>query len=450
MTEEHIQEKIERTEKESQKFIKDASIRIKFQLYGFFKNLQFFEPFLLVIFLNWGLNLFQIGLLMTIQEVFTYVFEIPSGFLADVYGKKNELRLCFIFYMVSFLLYFFGPAFYMVVLGATFYGLGEAFRSGTHKAMEMEWLERHNLQEYKSYLYGMTRSWSLYGSALNAILAIILVFFIGDRGDRWIFLFAILPFALDFLLISTYPNYMNKKRDVGNNTIKEQFREEFDKLKIFLKGKTFQQGVLSSTINDSIFKSIKDYIQPIMRIFISALILDLALDTSKEDMWVKTFLGVIYAIFYLLSSFSSRKAFWVEQKVKSTRKTIDYLFDVFALLLLLEAVFIWVGLPIFIVLLYMIIYIIYNLRRPIVVGYIGEMAPIKQRATILSAETQLKSIFIFIFAPIFGYIADQFGIRWLFVIIAAFIFLINGFLKKMDVKAESEPEKEKFKAKQEQ
>src|SRR6056297_623202 len=176
MTEEHIQEKIERTQQESQKFIKDASIRIKFQLYGFFKNLQFFEPFLLVIFLNWGLNLFQIGLLMTIQEVFTYVFEIPSGFLADVYGKKNELRLCFIFYMVSFLLYFFGPAFYMVVLGATFYGLGEAFRSGTHKAMEMEWLERHNLQEYKSYLYGMTRSWSLYGSALNAILAIILVF----------------------------------------------------------------------------------------------------------------------------------------------------------------------------------------------------------------------------------------------------------------------------------
>src|SRR6056297_16912 len=165
-----------RSDQESKNFIKSAKIRIKFQLYGFFKNLQFFEPFLLIIFLNWGLNLFEIGLLMTIREVFTYLFEIPSGFLADNYGKKNELMACFVFYMVSFLFYFLGPSYAMLVTGSIFYGLGEAFRSGTHKAMEMQWLERHKLQEYKSYLYGITRSWSLYGSALNAVLAIILVF----------------------------------------------------------------------------------------------------------------------------------------------------------------------------------------------------------------------------------------------------------------------------------
>ena len=103
------------------------------------KNLQFFEAFLMLILMEWGYSLFQIGVLQSIMFAFTYVFEVPSGVIADHFGKKNELLLCFVWYMISFAFYAFGESgFGMLVLASAFYGLGEAFRSGTHKACRPE------------------------------------------------------------------------------------------------------------------------------------------------------------------------------------------------------------------------------------------------------------------------------------------------------------------------
>lgn len=61
---------------------------IKFGMYGLLKNLRFFEPFLLLYLIQSGLSLFQIGLLYSIREATMYIFEIPSGVIADRYGKK--------------------------------------------------------------------------------------------------------------------------------------------------------------------------------------------------------------------------------------------------------------------------------------------------------------------------------------------------------------------------
>jgi len=130
--------------------INNSKLMWKFRFYGFFKNLRFFEPFLLIMLLDpsIGLSLFEIGLLISIREIFTYIFEIPSGMIADKFGKKRELLICFIFYIISFVFYFFGldpdtvvSNLVFLVIASIFFGLGESFRSGTHKAMELLWME---------------------------------------------------------------------------------------------------------------------------------------------------------------------------------------------------------------------------------------------------------------------------------------------------------------------
>ena len=82
-------------EKTAFAIINKARIFHKFKLYGFFKNLQFFEPFLLLIFLNWGIGLFEIGMLFFIQELIIYIFEIPSGIFADALGRRKTLASSF-------------------------------------------------------------------------------------------------------------------------------------------------------------------------------------------------------------------------------------------------------------------------------------------------------------------------------------------------------------------
>ncbi|UYP45062.1 hypothetical protein NEF87_001347 [Candidatus Lokiarchaeum ossiferum] len=395
----------------------------KFKFYGFFKNLQFFEPYLLLIFINWGYSFFQIGIFVMIREIFTYLFEIPSGIMADKYGKKNELLLCFLFYILSFFLYFLGPGWFAVIFASILYGLGEAFRSGTHKAMELQWMEKKGLLKYKAYIYGKTRSWSLYGSTLNSVLAIVIVFFI--PAEKWIFLLATIPFILDFLLISSYPSYMNIKLEKSKLKWHQQLKQDFLDLFTVFKNRRLRKGVFTSATFDSIFKSLKDYIQPIIKIFIVAILINYSLDETQEDFYIKLILGIIYAIFYLVSSFSSKNAYNVIQRIKNTKRTIDLLFDFFAILLLLEAIFMWLKVPILIILIYMVIYGVYNLRRPMLVGYIGELAPKNQRATVLSVESQIKSFLTFLLAPILGIIVDYTSIQVLFIILAAVIIGVN-------------------------
>ena len=71
-----------------------------------------------------------------------------------------------------------------------------------------------------------------------------------------------------------------------------------------------------------------------------------------------------------------------------------------------------------------------NLRRPNAVDYLSEIIPPADRATLLSVEHQLKAIFMLLFAPLFGFIADLFDIGILFLLVAGFAFILNRFLTK--------------------
>lgn len=125
----------------------------KFGFYGFFKNLRFFDPVLLIYLYAHGMAATQIGLLYAIREAMIYVFEIPSGVFADRYGKKTELILCFLFYILSFVIFAIGTNFLFFMFAMMLFGLGEAFRSGTHKAMIMQYMDEENIKEEKSQIY---------------------------------------------------------------------------------------------------------------------------------------------------------------------------------------------------------------------------------------------------------------------------------------------------------
>ena len=51
----------------------------RFALYGFLKNLRFFEPFMVLFFREQGMSFLQIGVLYAIRDVATNLLEIPAG-----------------------------------------------------------------------------------------------------------------------------------------------------------------------------------------------------------------------------------------------------------------------------------------------------------------------------------------------------------------------------------
>ncbi len=448
-------------EKLIQKQILKEPLMWKFKFYGFFKNLRFFEPYLIIMLYEYLSNsyqdsiyfltgfyqislktsfsspegvsfiLFKIGLIFLVQEVITYVLEVPSGILADKFGKKNELLFCFIFYILSFVIYFIGISlpfrfFFVIFLGAATYGLGEAFRSGTHKAMILTWMDKKNYQDHKTFVYGRTRSWSLIGSTLNGLISIVFILFVPNV--QWVFLITIIPYIIDFSLVATYPSFMNERVTTETNVFKE-FGKGYKDIFVAMKSRQMRKGIFSSSSYDAVYKSLKDYIQPILKIYIVVVLLNVGLKGNlnlAEGDIIKIILGVMYSVFYLLSSISSLNAYRIKKLFKKSKTAMDILFYIFAGVLLLNAIFIHFELPIVVVFLYLLIYILENIRRPISVDYLGDIMKKEQRATMLSVEAQIKSVLVFIFAPLFGLIAD-FNIPILFLGIGILMVIVNFF-----------------------
>jgi len=397
----------------------------KFCLYGFLKNLKFFEPYLYIYLIQVvHLNLFQIGTLFSIRGIIIYLFEVPSGIFADQYGKKTELMFCFIFYIASFFFFFLGGSYAIVAVAMVLFGLGEAFRSGTHKAMIYSYLEQKGWFEHKTFVYGRTRSFSLIGSSLSAFTAIFLIIKLPRMQS--IFLFSIIPYILDFLLIWSYPKSLNEPVET-TVSIKIFFTYSIKQLKNVFANTSLRKVVVSSSLFDAIFKVLKDYIQPILKdlILISGIYIVVSMEVDTQ---LKIILGLIYGVMYVFSSWVSRNVYRLNLKFKSD-KLMDISFDILGIVFFIMFFAIKTKIMLVVILLYFFLYLLKDGRRPLAVDVFGDYMKRDERATVMSIESQVGSLFMIVLAPLLGYVADRFGIAILFFVIGLLILILNRFLR---------------------
>ena len=165
------------------------------------------------------------------------------------------------------------------MIAMSLFGLGEAFRSGTHKAMIMTFLDKKDIKESKSQIYGKTRSYSLRGSMISSLVSILLVFIIPHLS--WLFIIAIIPYILDLLLILSYPDYLNEKREV-TFSFKGFLKENINSIKYVFKDKNVLKLLIGSSSYNAGFKSLKDYIQPIIITVTAGYIIFSDLETEDQ------------------------------------------------------------------------------------------------------------------------------------------------------------------------
>lgn len=401
---------------------KDVQIK-KFCFYGFFKNLKFFEPYLLLYLISLGHTLFTIGSLFAFREIIIYIFEIPSGIIADTIGKKKELLICFSFYIISFVCFFIGSLLF-IILAMLFFGLGEAFRSGTHKAMIISYLEDKNWSDKKTFVYGRTRSFSLLGSALSSLLSIL--FILNFESMKFIFLVAIIPYILDFILILSYPNSLDEPsyKKIDFSSFKAFSLEQ---LKSLRNNKPLQQIMISSALFDGIFKTIKDYVQPILLILIMTTGI-ISIKGLDDDSTGKVILGVMYFGFYICSSQASKNLYKLTKKVSA-----NLLYNLAFLLNSIISAFLILSIHfssiVGIAICFLAFYVVKDARRPLFVELASRHMKKNERATMLSIESQIRSLLMVVIGPLFGFIADTYNIETLFIGLSI-TFLISHIIFK--------------------
>ena len=398
---------------------RDLQIK-KFCLYGFLKNLKFFEPYLIIFLMSNQISLFQIGILIAVREVIVNVFEIPSGLIADYFGRKKEMYLCFGFYIVSFVMFFFVENFTIAIFGMIFFGLGEAFRSGTHKAMIYTYLDKQNWQKEKTFVYGRTRSFSLIGSAVSSSLGIAIILIV--PADSYIFLCSTIPYILDLILIISYPKYLDSADKNQENNFKKMTKELVNS---FRTDKKLRNILIEEGISEASFSYSKDLIQPIFELIIVGSGIAIITSLSYEDN-LKIILGLVYAVLSLSGSYFSKKAYLIRDK-KSGMECLYIVHIAYVGLYALLAFFSGQYLLVFAI--YILIYAVHNIRKPIFVDEIDNNIGKATRATVLSAAAQLKSLTLVIMAPTLGYVADTYGMIWAVLLLSAIFAVTTKLLK---------------------
>jgi MFS family permease len=378
----------------------------RFSLYGFLKNLRFFDPFILLIFRSYGLSFLQIGALYSIRDVAVNILEIPTGVIADTFGRRRSMVAAFLSYIASFLMFYFMENFIFLALAMVLFAFGEAFRSGTHKALILEYLNIQGISDLKVAYYGLTRSASQFGSAVNALVAAGLVFYTGSY--RVMFLASTVPYLLDLFNVISYPKILDgnlqrvEKGEIWSR-VKTTSREF---IQIFSNG-SVMKAILNSASFAGVFKSAKDYLQPVLVV----LALSISVFTNLEDTRREAvIIGLVYFGIYILTSLASRRAHLFSERFSSLSRAVNFTYLLGAGLLILSGVTANLQIIFVAVLGFLGLYVINNIRRPINVGIISDQISSKVMASGLSTEAQFTTIFSAIVAPLLGFLVDSFGV----------------------------------------
>ncbi len=386
--------------------IKKDVMFFKFSAYGFLKNLRFFEPFILLIFRSYGLTFLQIGILYSIRDIVTNLLEIPTGIAADAFGRRRAMVSAFVSYLLSFIMLYFLEDYLYLILAIILFAFGEAFRSGTHKALILEYLNIHQISDLKVYYYGLTRSASQLGSALNALIAAALVFYTGSY--RIMFLAAVIPYLLDLINVASYP----KELDGDIPGVKRE--EIWMRLRATLEGfiKIFRDGeVIRALLNSAgfgaFFKSTKDYLQPILAAMALSLVIFENYQGAQREALI---IGSTYFGIYLLTSLASRRSYYFSSRFSSLSRAVNITYLAGVVLLILSGVSSSLHINVLAVICFILLFILNNIRRPINVGLISDQISSNIMASGLSAEAMMTTILSAVIAPLLGYMVDILGI----------------------------------------
>ena len=122
-----------------------------------------------------GLDPLQLVLVGTTLEVSVFVFEIPTGIVADLYSRRLSIIIGLALIGLGFFVMGFIPTFAAVLLGQVLWGLGYTFTSGATEAWIVDEVGEAKLGDLFLRASQVDRAGSILGTVVSVALASLIV-----------------------------------------------------------------------------------------------------------------------------------------------------------------------------------------------------------------------------------------------------------------------------------
>ncbi len=348
-----------------------------------------------------GNSFATVGLLVGFREFCINATNIPAGAIADLYGRRRCMILSFLAYMISFVFFgFFATNLPALFAAFFFFGIGEAFREGTHKSMIFTWLRINNRIAEKTKIYGVTRSWSKVGSAVSIPIATAIALFTDNLNV--LFVAALVPYTIGFISLCTYPKALDGTPE-GGGSIKGVFIHMWQTVRDSIKLKGLRRLMIESMGFEGFFDVVKDYVQPMLRAMALGLPILLSISDKKRGIIL---IGIAYIFFHLGSAWSSRQAHQLSDKHGGEDHASRFVWwCMTGIYLAMLPCLIWkFYYPVIVI--FFLLYLMQSLWRPLIISRFDSYSPDTHGTSVLSVESQAQTFAKMVFAPLIGLAVD--------------------------------------------
>jgi MFS family permease len=371
----------------------------KFYLASFLKNQTYFVPIIILFFQDLGLDYSQIFWIFTAGSIFAFILEIPTGILADLYGKRTSIIWSKFIIFLSFIAFALASNFWGLLLANLLFELGKSFRSGTETAFVYNYLledkNRPSYTKVKSNQKFYARISESIGTALGGFLAY-------QFGFSFVFFLAAIPAFINFLQTLTWEK-IKENLYKGKFSWKKNTLFATDSIKEIFKSPALRKVVANIAIFTAVFVAADKFIQPYMK--------EVGIDIQ--------YFGLIYSAFLILTAFLVRYSYKLEDKFGGVR-LMNYL----TLLAFLPLIFLGTGInTVWGVALFFFVMMVENVRSPIANTLFHQNVNSDNRSTMGSILQLFKSLAQLILLPIIGYSADIYSASTAILILGIVVFL---------------------------
>lgn len=360
----------------------------KSYLYRFLMNFQLWWP-IWVIYLqeDRGLSLTQITLLDTPFFLLIVLAEIPTGAIADRFGRRTSLMLGSGMFALAIAIFGVAESYGVILLAYTAWGLGLTFQSGADSAILYDSMKRagreNEFQKVNSRLWALTSLAVLLAILIGAPIAAATSYSVPILMSAGIALCAI-PVAF---MMHEPRDHQEEESEPYLSTVRNGIKDAWGQppLRYII--------LFSAIVGAAVFTPL---------IFVQPFLNEHGVETGNLGIWQAPVraAGIIAALltFRVVSRIGQRASFFALPLSLALGLFVLGGFD---------ARWAFVG--------FLALGMVAGSQNPVLASYVNQRIPSSRRATMLSVQSLIASMMLGIVEPVGGLIADNFGLQAMFL-----------------------------------
>jgi len=365
-------------------------------------------PIIVLFFQEHGLSLTEVMLLQGIYSLSVALFEIPSGYIADIFGRKQTIVFSTIFSFIGYLVFSFYGGFYAFAIAQILVGIGGSLMSGSDSALIYDTLLETESKSSYTKIEGRNYAIGNFSEALAGVLGGFLAvssIYLPIYVQTTILFFSI-PIALTLLEPTMHEE----------NKLDRSFKAIMGVVKFSLVDNTrLRWLIIYSSAMGVATLSMAWFAQPFF----------------KEVGVPLAYFGILWAGLNFSAGLTSFNAHQFDKK-ENNYKMLIYL----SLSMFISFILLGFNNSIYGLFFIFIIYLLRGIVTPILRNAINVNTTSNKRATVLSIRSFIIRISFAICAPILGYIAENYALSTSFyvlaIVVGSFSLLASLRLSSLD------------------